>query len=332
MEKADVIKLLAIDDKPDNLTTLSAVVRDALPRTRVLIATNGSAGIELAAAEDPDVILLDIVMPGMDGFEVCRLLKADERIKDIPVVFLTALKTDTAGRVKALEVGGEGFLAKPLETAELTAQIKAMAKIKAANRSRRTEKEHLEALVEERTREMRESESRYRAMFANMASANCVDEIVYEHGRAVDYRILDVNPAYERITGMRRQDAIGALASALYGLGQAPFLDVCARVAETGEPAEFETWFEPLQKYLHITVGCPKPGFFSTVFTDITERKRAEEKMEEQLHELQRWHNVMLDREDRVIELKREVNELLAQAGKPPRYSQEKSFDRQGGR
>lgn len=320
MEKTDAIKLLAIDDKPDNLTTLSAVVREALPQTRVLTATNGPAGIELAAAEDPDVILLDILMPGMDGFEVCRRLKADDRLKDIPVVFLTALKTDIASRVKALEDGAEGFLAKPLETAELTAQIQAMAKVKAANRSQRTEKERLEILVAERTRELQESESRYRSMFENMASASCVDEIVYEDGRAVDYRILDVNPAYEHITGIRRQEAAGALASALYGLGQAPFLDAYGRVAETGEPADFEAWFEPLQKHLHITAGRPKPGFFSTVFTDITERKQAEEKMAEQLHDLQRWHNVMLDREGRLIELKREVNELLGQAGKPPRY------------
>lgn len=152
MEKTEAIKVLAIDDKPDNLTTLRAVVRDAIPQTRVLTATNGPAGIELAAAEDPDVILLDIVMPGMDGFEVCRRLKADDRIKDIPVVFLTALKTDTASRIKAMETGGEGFLAKPLETVELTAQIQAMAKVKRANRSQRTEKDRLKALVAERTR------------------------------------------------------------------------------------------------------------------------------------------------------------------------------------
>ncbi len=162
MEKTDAIKLLAIEDKPDILTTLSAVVRNALPRTRVLTATNGPAGIELAAAEDPDVILLNILMPGMDSFEVCRRLKADVQIRDIPVVFLTALITDPASRAKALEAGAEDFLAKPFETVELIAQIKAMAKIKAANRSRRTEKERLEALVAERTRMVRESEERFR--------------------------------------------------------------------------------------------------------------------------------------------------------------------------
>jgi two-component system cell cycle sensor histidine kinase/response regulator CckA len=325
MERTDAIKLLAIDDKPDNLTTLSAVVRDVLPQTRVLTATNGPAGIELAAAEDPDVILLDIVMPGMDGFEVCRRLKADERIRDIPVVFLTALKTDTASRVKALEVGGEGFLAKPLETAELTAQIRAMTKVKAANRSRRTEQERLEALVAERTVDLRESESRYHAMFENMASASCVNEIVYKDGRAVDYRILDVNPAYERITGIRRQEAVGALASALYGLGEAPFLDVYGRVAETGEPAEFEAWLESLQKHLHVTVGCPKPGFFSTVFTDITERKRTEEELRNAERHLRSTldglsaHIAVIDEYGEIILTNKSYHDFAEQNGIEPR-------------
>lgn len=275
------LKILAVDDNPDNLTVLKAVVADRLPKARVSTALNGERALDLARAEDPDVILLDIIMPGMDGYAVCRALKADERLQSIPVLFLTALGDDRDSRIRAVEAGAEGFFSKPADEIELAAQIRAMAKIKAANRLRRMEKEQLEALVVERTREVREVESRYRAMFENMASASCVDEIVYEDGRAVDYRILDVNPAFERLTGIRRQDAMGALASKLYGLGHAPFLEVYSKVAETGVPAEFEVWFEPFQKHLHINVGCPKPGFFSTVFTDITARKQAEEKLRE---------------------------------------------------
>ena len=291
MEKRDAITLLAIDDRQDNLTALGAVVRDVLPEATVLTALNGPKGIALAAAEDPDVILLDIVMPDMDGFEVCRRLKSDDRLSDIPVVFLTALRTGAADRVKALEVGAEGFLAKPLEMAELIAQVRAMAKVKAANRLQRREKEHLEALAAERSRELQESEARYLAIFDNMAAACCVDEIVYDDGRAVDYRILDVNPAYERITGILRRDAVGALASALYGQRKAPFLDVYAGVAETGVPADFEAYFEPIRKHLHITVGRPKPGFFSTVFNDITERKRAELALRESEARFKALHN-----------------------------------------
>jgi two-component system, cell cycle sensor histidine kinase and response regulator CckA len=146
--------IVAIDDMPDNLITLRAVLADVFPDAEVKTATNGRQGIELARTLDPDVILLDVLMPGMDGFEVCRTLKDDERLRQIPVVFLTALRSDRAARLRAIEAGAEGFLIKPIEEAELIAQIRAMAKIKAANTSQRREQERLAALVAERTREL----------------------------------------------------------------------------------------------------------------------------------------------------------------------------------
>jgi PAS domain S-box-containing protein len=202
MEKNNVIKVLAIDDRPDNLTILSAVARDVLPGCTVLTATNGLTGIDLAAAEDPDVILLDIVMPGMDGFEVCRRLKADERLNDIPVVFLTALKTDAASRIKALEAKADGFLTKPLEPAELTAQIRAMAKVKAANRLQRMEKERLEALVAERTRTLRESEERYHRI-SDLISDYAYAFRVEEGNTLVCEWVTD---SFTRITGYTPQE------------------------------------------------------------------------------------------------------------------------------
>lgn len=166
------LKLLAIDDNRDNLTSLKAVVADILPHARVLTALNGPEGLELACAEDPDVILLDIVMPEMDGFEVCRRLKGDEKLWHIPVVFLTALKTDRKSRIMALEAGAEGFLAKPLDETELTAQIRAMAKIKEANVLKRQEQERLAALVGERTSELEQELVRRRGMEAELREAN----------------------------------------------------------------------------------------------------------------------------------------------------------------
>jgi len=146
-----MIKILAIDDNSDNLISLKAILQDVFPEVVVLTALNGQKGIELAVAENPDVILLDIVMPGMDGFEVCSNLKKDERVRDIPVVFLTALKEDRANRIKALEYGAEGFLGKPIDEPELIAQIRAMAKIKSASLQKKDEKLELERLVSART-------------------------------------------------------------------------------------------------------------------------------------------------------------------------------------
>jgi len=117
----------------------------------VITAQDGSSGINLALSENPDVILLDIVMPVIDGLEVCRKLKQDDRISHIPVIMLTALKTDRRTRVKALEAGAESFLAKPLDEVELIAQVKAMAKIKESADMQRLEKSRLASLVSERT-------------------------------------------------------------------------------------------------------------------------------------------------------------------------------------
>ena len=86
------IKILAIDDIPDNLISIRALIREGFPEAIIFTALNGAKGIEVAALEDPDVILLDIVMPGMDGYELCKLLKADQKLCSIPVVFITANK------------------------------------------------------------------------------------------------------------------------------------------------------------------------------------------------------------------------------------------------
>ena len=164
-------KILAIDDINDNLISLKAIIDDAFPGSVVLTALNGSKGIELAIANNPDVILLDIIMPDMDGFEVCQKLKQDERVSDIPVVFLTALKGDKENRIKALEVGAEGFLSKPIDETELIAQIRAMVKIKAANEQKYDEKEKLQQLVEERTNLLQQSQAQLKGIFENLQDA-----------------------------------------------------------------------------------------------------------------------------------------------------------------
>ena len=148
------ITILAIDDNKDNLITLNALVKEAFPNVKMLTALTGEAGLEIAEKEDPDVILLDIVMPRMDGFEICSRLKADKELSIIPVVFITAIKGDKTSRIRALEIGAEAFIAKPIDETELTAQIRAMLKIKKAAVEKRDEKERLSAMVEKKTNEL----------------------------------------------------------------------------------------------------------------------------------------------------------------------------------
>jgi PAS domain S-box-containing protein len=149
------IKILVIDDTPDNLISLKAQIKDSFPEAVIFTALNGTRGIELAAAEDPDVILLDIIMPGMNGYEVCRLLKADEKSRNIPVVLVTAIKGDPESRIKGLECGAEALLGKPIFQSELVAQIIAMVRIKDANIIKQNEEKRLTQLVDEQVRELK---------------------------------------------------------------------------------------------------------------------------------------------------------------------------------
>lgn len=211
----DVLKIVAIDDVQDNLITLRAIVRDAFRDAIFLSAQNGVKGLELILAEDPDVVLLDIVMPGMDGFEVCRKLKADSQTGHIPVIFLTALQTERASRIRALEVGGEAFLAKPIDEVELTAMIKAMAKIKKANAAQRLEKERLAELVAERTSELekefaqhrkataalRESEKAWRQTFDSVPDLISIIDSTYT--------IIRVNQAMADRFGLAPEKLVG---------------------------------------------------------------------------------------------------------------------------
>ena len=221
------MKILAIDDDKDNLTSIKALIQEAFPEAITRTALNGKRGLELAAAEDPDVILLDVVMPDMDGFEVCRVLKADKNLRDIPVVFITAAKGNKEGRILALEVGAEAFLGKPIETSELTAQIRAMVKIKSANIEKRTEKEHLTILIDEQVRELQETQTATLNLLEDLKNKNearkkseaelRVSEErfrkVFEEGPLgmamvdlIDGRILSVNRAYCDMLGYTEEE------------------------------------------------------------------------------------------------------------------------------
>jgi PAS domain S-box-containing protein len=196
MEKAR-LKILAIDDNADNLTTMRAVMQDALPDCTLLTALNGTRGVELAREENPDVILLDIVMPGMDGYEVCRMLKADEQSHQIPVVFITALKTDRDSRIKALDCGAEGFLCKPLDEQELVAEVRAMAKVKAATLLQRDEATRLAALVEKRTYALQQSRESLLNMMEDMRVENVARkqaELVAQREEVMSNTIIDSIP------------------------------------------------------------------------------------------------------------------------------------------
>jgi signal transduction histidine kinase len=114
-------------------------------------------------------------------------------------------------------------------------------------------------------------------------------------GNPVDYRIVDVNPAFESVIGIRREDVIGKTSREAYGIDVPPYLDIYARVAVTGQPEWFEVYFAPMKKHFAISAYSTKKGRFATIFEDITDRKRAEVLREHLIQELEQ-KNAELER------------------------------------
>ena len=158
---------------------------------------------------------------------------------------------------------------------------------------------------------LRESEARYHSLYDTMREGVAIHEVVYDaSGEAKDYIILDVNPSYEKILGLKKEKAVGRKASELYGTGQAPYIETYAEVAGSRQPTSFDTYFPPMDKHFSISVFSPRCGQFATVFADITDRKRVEEKLQRAHDELElqvREQTVELVQANE--ELKREIEE-----------------------
>lgn len=120
-------RILVVDDVPANLRLLEAKLRAEY--YEVALAASGPEALALATAWSPDVVLLDVMMPGMDGYEVCRRLKSQSATSHIPVVMVTAL-TEQAERVRGLEAGADDFISKPVDTQLLFARLRALLRVK----------------------------------------------------------------------------------------------------------------------------------------------------------------------------------------------------------
>ncbi|MBF0119555.1 MAG: diguanylate cyclase [Desulfobacterales bacterium] len=121
--------ILIIDDNPKNLQVLGNIVKEN--GYKIAVAKNGKEAIDFTKKKKPDLILLDIMMPQMDGFETCNIIKADETTKNIPVIFITAL-SDSQSKVKAFELGGVDYIVKPFMREEVTARIRVHLQLRKA--------------------------------------------------------------------------------------------------------------------------------------------------------------------------------------------------------
>lgn len=146
-DPTDFSLVLLADDKPANLAVLEQVL--AGEAIQIAFATDGNMVLELVKNEVPDLILLDVLMPGMGGFETCRRLKADPTTREIPVIFMTSLN-ETAYRLEGLQLGAVDYLAKPFDEAELLARVRTQLTLRRTMRTLQAQNERLAEQTSER--------------------------------------------------------------------------------------------------------------------------------------------------------------------------------------
>ncbi len=135
--------ILIVDDNSNNLQILADILRGS--NYKVAIAMDGLKALDFINKRKPDLILLDIMMPGMDGFEVCEKIKSNEDTKDIPVIFISALK-DTIDKVKGFEIGGIDYITKPFQKEEILVRVNSHLKLKHAQEELKQTNESLKAV------------------------------------------------------------------------------------------------------------------------------------------------------------------------------------------
>jgi putative two-component system response regulator len=234
-------KILIIDDSPEAIEVLGK----ALPKHyKRQVALSGEKAIKLlnASEELPDLILLDVMMPGMDGYEVCRHLKKDERLKEIPVIYLSSL-TDTRDKVKAFEQGGVDYIEKPFQIEEVRARVDIHLKLRFFQKELETYNNNLKEMVEEKVKEI--SESQIATIFAMAKLAESRDGDTGDHLRRIQIfcrLIAEKLSRHSQYKDRIHADFIEMLqkASPLHDIGKVGIRDVILLKPGRLTPEEYE--------------------------------------------------------------------------------------------
>lgn len=181
--------ILIVDDTPENLRVLGELLEADGHEVRV--ATNGADGLAIARGSPVDLILLDVLMPGMDGYEVCAALKGEASTKDIPVLFLTALDS-TADESRGLKLGAADYITKPFQLDLVRARISNHLDLHVARQELKRHNERLEELVAERTQAL--AEAHRRLLTLDSAKYDFL-QLIYQKLWAPGYGIIDLSRA-----------------------------------------------------------------------------------------------------------------------------------------
>ena len=289
-----LMKILAIDHTTDNFKLVGALCSGQFPHCKLITATSGKQGIEICLNEQPDIVLLETFMPLMDGYEICRALKASEAVKHIPVIMLIDNRNDAESRIKTLDAGADAFMARPLDKSEFTFIVNAILRAKQPDFRKPQQGELLENIVHERTiiltkeldnlktenESLRTSEQNLQNLIDSMTEAMAENEVIFdENGEIVDYRILKVNKAFYRVLNLPSEIVMGGLASKLYGLSSDEISAIWKINLPKNTTAYTEMYFDASDQWFQITTSPLKDNKFVTTFFEITGPKKAKNEL-----------------------------------------------------
>jgi len=255
--------ILIVDDESANLQLLSELLgREGY---QVRPANNPQLAINSALAQPPKLILLDVRMPEIDGFEVCRRLKQDQRTRDIPIIFVSALQ-DMQDRVQGFEAGGVDFITKPYQEPEVLARVRTHLTL-------RNMQVYLEDLVTKRTAELSKSEAKYRGLVDN-ANVGVFQSTL--HGR-----FIFVNDAMVRMFGFESKELMIAQGSLERWSDLGNRERMLTELQKHGSVTNFEAeMITHDDRHIHIIFSAKRvANDIFGMLMDITDRKQAEQKI-----------------------------------------------------
>ncbi|MBD2665455.1 regulatory components of sensory transduction system [Richelia sinica FACHB-800] len=280
--------ILLVDDIPENLQLLSDLLLKLGYTVRSV--TSGRMALKTIKVKRPDVILLDIKMPEMDGYQVCRAIKADEDLRHIPVIFISALD-DVFDKVAAFESGGIDYITKPFQIEEVVVRLENQLTI-----------QRQQQLLEKEINHRRQTEEvlyQSRALLASVLNSS-LDGIAAMQavrdprtGDIEDFRCLVVNPVIAKVFERNREDLIGKLILKKFLSNLEPGLfDQFVQIVETGEPLERDFEYPSGMSYWYHFVAVKLGDGFSITIRDITARKQIELALQEANKRLEELANL----------------------------------------
>ena len=274
--KNSTTNILVVDDTPANLHLLAKILHNTGYNVRPV--NNGKRAFMAIEKEMPDLILLDIMMPGMDGYEVCKQLKANKQTRDISVIFISALNK-SIDKIKAFSAGGVDFITKPFQQEEVLARIEIHLTLQRIQQQLKSQNAQLQTEIIQREQlelDLRESKEKLQRFMDSATD--------YFFHFDYDLNLIDINQVTLQLLGLDKKKALGKHITEL-----SPYIQLTEQyeqyqeVIQTGNPFFADTWITFLQhKRMYLSIKAFKVGDgLGIISTDITAREITKQSLKE---------------------------------------------------